>query len=145
MKQIVKRCLSLVLMQCALCAVPCLAQRPFEGVFHCQELDINAELNLYEKDIKVPDALDELCYGFLRGNINGVWAALKVIEMDERKAVVRMASDMGFEAQTIELTAGENGVLTVKLVKDNNMKAVKERKYVKLPKTFELLPIKPLP
>ena len=65
--------------------------------------------------------------------------------MDERKAVVRMASDMGFEAQTIELTAGENGALTVKLVKDNNMKAVKERKYVKLPKTFELLPLKPLP
>jgi len=125
----------------AMCARAC-AQRPFEGVFRCAELDINAELNLYEKTIKVPDAEDELCYGFMRGNINGVWAALKVIEMDERKAVVRMASDIGFEAQTLELTVGEQGALTVKLVKDNNMRWVKDRKYVKLPKSFSLKPLR---
>lgn len=118
------------------------AQRPFEGVFRSESLDINAELNLYEKNIAVPDADDEMCFGFLRGNINGVWAAMKVIEMDDQKAVVRLSNDLGFEAQTIELIVGENGVLTVRLVKDNNMKAVKDRKYVKLPKTFELTPMK---
>lgn len=118
------------------------AQRPFEGVFRSEALDVNAELNLYEKNISVPDADDEKCFGYLRGKLNGIWAVLKVIEMDDQKAVVRLASDLGFEAQTIELTATEDGALTVRLVKDNNMKAVKDRKYVKLPKTFELAPMK---
>lgn len=117
------------------------AQRPFEGLYRNAELDINAELNLYDKYIKVPGAEDESCYGFLRGNLNGIWAVMKVVSMDEKKATVRLVNDLGFEAQTVELTVGDKGGLTVKLVKDNNMKAVKERKYVKLPKTFELIPM----
>lgn len=117
------------------------AQRPFEGLFRNAELDINVELNLYDKYIKVPGAEDESCYGFLSGNLNGIWAVMKVVSMDEKKATVRLVNDLGFEAQTVELTVGEKGGLTVKLVKDNNMKAVKDRKYVKLPKTFELIPM----
>ena len=121
------------------------AQRPFEGVYRSEALNINVELNLYEKEIKVPDMDDEKCYGFFRGNINGIWAVMKVISMDDDKAVVRLVSDLGFEAQTVEISRGAQDIVVVKMVKDNNMRGVKDHKYVKLPKTFELHPFTPLP
>lgn len=136
----------LALLLFTLCTLNTFAQRPFDGLYRNDELDINAELNLYEKNITVPDADDEKCYGYLRGNLNGVWAIMKVIDLDEKKATVRLVNDLGFEAQTVELTCNAaNDVITVKLVKDNNMKAVKDRKYVKLPKAFDLVPLLPLP
>ena len=120
------------------------AQRPFEGVFRCEALNINVELNLYEKNIKVPDMEDESCYGFFRGNLNGIWAVMKVVNIDDKKAVVRLGSDLGFEAQTVEILTSEQGTLVVKMVKDNNMRGVKDHKYVKLPKLFDLKPLIPL-
>lgn len=118
------------------------AQRPFDGIYRNAELDIQAELNLYDKTMAVPDAEDEKCYGYLRGKLNGVWAIMKVISLDEKSATVRLVNDLGYEAQTVELTCNPaDRVVTVRLVKDNNMKALKDRKYVKLPKTFELTPL----
>lgn len=125
-----------------LCTLNTFAQRPYDALYRNEELDISAELNLYEKTIAVPDAEDEKCYGYLRGRLNGVWAIMKVIDFDNQKATVRLVNDLGFEAQTVELSCNAaDNVVTVKLVKDNNMKSVKDRKYVKLPKTFELTPL----
>lgn len=121
----------------AACASTACGQRLWEGYFYNEPLNVRAQLNLYADSIAVPDLDMETCYGFLRGSLNGTWVILRVTEMKEREAVVRAVSDRGGDAQDLELTASDS-TITVKLAGGPEMKGVKDGKYVKLPKMFDL-------
>ncbi len=111
-----------------------MAQEKFTGLYYCEELKATMQLNLTEKIISLPDLEFEETYGYLKGNLNGTWVVLKVKKADNKKAVVRMVSDMGNDAQDVELTFREDGNIDFKLIDEQNIKTIAERKYVKLPK-----------
>ena len=113
------------------------AQRPFEGFFTNDELDLRCQLNLYADSIPVPGLEMDNCYGYLQGKINGTWVILKIKEMDEKSALVRAVSDRGSDGQDVKIVLTESGV-SMTLVNDNNMKAISGKKYVKMPKPFKL-------
>mgnify|MGYP006872981386 CR=1 FL=1 len=113
------------------------AQHPFEGKFENKELDVRAVLNLYESSLPVPGLEIESCYGYVQGNINGMWVVLKVKELNGTRAVVRAVSERGSDAQDLLMETTAKG-LSVRQVDGAYIKGVKNRKYVKLPKTFVL-------
>ena len=113
------------------------AQRPFEGFFTNDELDLRCQLNLYADSIPVPGLEMDNCYGYLQGKINGTWVILKIKEMDEKSALIRAVSDRGSDGQDVKIVLTESGV-SMTLVNDNNMKAISGKKYVKMPKPFKL-------
>lgn len=110
------------------------AQEQFEGIYYSQELKTTLRMNLAEKNIPLKDLDFDETYGYMAGNLNGTWVILKVKKVEERKALVRMVSDMGNDAQDVELRLTESGDVELRLVSEQNIKAVQDRKYVKLPK-----------
>lgn len=116
-----------------LCSVFSFAQEMAKGSFLDEKRMIRIEINLKESDVPVPGLEMECCYGYIQGNINGTWAILKVKKLDEKMALVRAVSDKGDVAQDIEFTFTEDG-FTMKQVGDSFIKAIENRKYVKLPK-----------
>ena len=121
----------------ALCVVAVSAQRPFEGFFTEDELELRCQLNLYADSIPVPGLEMDSCYGFIQGKINGTWVILKIKELDEKSALVRAVSDRGSDGQDVRIVLTDSGV-SMSLVGDNNMKAISGKKYVKMPKPFRL-------
>ena len=109
----------------------------FKGSFLNDEYKIQMELNLYNDSIPVPGIDDEKCYGYFRGNTNGMWVILKVISIEAEKAVFRASCDNGSDSQNVELTVGEDGKLVMRQLKDAFIKTISGKKYVKLPKTVE--------
>lgn len=121
----------------ALCAVAMSAQRPFEGFFTGDELELRCQLNLYADSIPVPGLEMDSCYGYIQGKINGTWVILKIKELNEKSALVRAVSDRGSDGQDVKIELTEEGV-SMRLVDENNMKAISGKKYVKMPKPFLL-------
>ena len=121
----------------ALCTVAVSAQRPFEGFFMEDELELRCQLNLYADSIPVPGLEMDSCYGYIQGKINGTWVILKIKELDEKSALVRAVSDRGSDGQDVRIVLTDSGV-SMSLVGDNNMKAISGKKYVKMPKPFRL-------
>ncbi len=113
------------------------AQRAFEGFFTSSELNVRCQLNLYADSVAVPGMEGDVCYGYLEGALNGMWVILRVDALKGSRASVRAVSDQGIDAQNLELSVTDEG-LSVRLMGDINMKGVKGRKYVKLPKPFTL-------
>lgn len=109
----------------------------FKGSFLNDEYKIQMELNLYNDSVPVPGIDDETCYGYLRGNTNGMWVILKVISVETNKAVFRASCDNGSDSQNVELTVGEDGKLVMRQLKDAFIKTIAGKKYAKLPKTVE--------
>ncbi|MCM1312013.1 MAG: hypothetical protein NC206_10900 [Bacteroides sp.] len=95
------------------------------------------KLNLYDDSIPVPGLELDSCFGFLQGSINGTWAILKVVRLEDSRAEVRAVSDRGSDAQTLELKLTDEGV-SMRQISDSNIKGVAGSKYVKLPKTLYL-------
>ncbi len=126
---------SLTILFLFFCPLFIYAQRQFKGQFINEELKIRMKLNLYNDSIPIPGLELDSCFGFLQGSINGTWAILKVISIEDGRAEVRAVSDRGSDAQTLELTLTDEGI-GVRQLNDNNIKGVAGRKYVKLPKTF---------
>lgn len=114
------------------------AQRPFEGFFFNEELRVKAQLNLYADSIEVPGLELERCYGYLQGGINGMWVVLSVKHATDTEALVRAVSERGGDAQNIELRVNSDGGIDCRLRDENNIKGVKNGKYVRLPKPFVL-------
>lgn len=117
-----------------LLAQMCLAQEKFTGTFYCQELDATLVMNLEEKAIPLKDLEFDETYGFMKGNLNGTWVILKVKSAEERKAVVRMVSDIGVDAQDVELKLTDDRHVELRLLSEQNIKTVQDKKYVKMPK-----------
>ena len=117
--------------------VAAFAQQQLEGVFVNKDLNLRLRLNLYQADIPVPGLELDSCYGHLTGSVNGMWIVLKVKELDENGALVRAASERGSDAQDLRIDLTDEGI-SVRQQGDTNIKGVKNRKYVKLPKTILL-------
>lgn len=114
------------------------AQRPFEGYFSSDQLDVHSELNLYADSIPVPGLEMDHCYGYLQGRLNGTWVILKVKEIKKDRALVRAVSDRGSDGQDIELRLLPTGNIEARLTGDNNIKGIEGRKYVKFPRPLLL-------
>ena len=127
-----KKMLSIFCM--AVVAIAGRAQEQFEGMWQCEALGATMVLNLAEKNIALKDFEGEETYGYVKGELNGTWVILKVKEMKDSKALVRMVSDIGHDAQDVELKLTKEGTLELKLVGEQNIKTVVKQKYVKLPK-----------
>jgi hypothetical protein len=108
-------------------------QERFKGNYTNNDLKIKLSLNLYENDIPIPGLEMDSCYGFLQGNLNGIWIILKVNSIESDRAFVRAVSERGSDAQDIFMTIREDKVV-VRQEDGQNIKGVKGRKYVKLPK-----------
>lgn len=118
----------------AFTSILAIAQDQFKGQYFCKDLAATLTINLSEKNISLKDLDFDETYGYLKGNFNGTWVILKVKKADDSKALVRMVSDMGNDAQDVEFTINKEGNLEMRLVGEQNIKAVDERKYVKFPK-----------
>ena len=118
----------------ALVAVSGWAQEQFQGMFQCEALKAAMVINLAEKKIPLKDFDGEDTYGYVKGELNGTWVILKVKEVKDNKAVVRMVSDIGYDAQDVELRLTEAGDIELRLVGDQVMKMTEKGKYVKMPK-----------
>lgn len=113
------------------------AQQPFKGLFTNKDLNLRLRLNLYSRDIPVPGLELDSCYGHLTGSVNGMWVVLRVKRLDESQALVRVASERGSDAQDLLIDVTDAGI-SVRQHGDTYIKGVKNRKYVKLPKTILL-------
>ncbi|MBQ2299443.1 MAG: hypothetical protein II278_08725 [Bacteroidaceae bacterium] len=123
------------LMLCmVLVAIAGRAQKQFEGMWQCEALGATMVLNLAEKNIALKDFEGEETYGYLKGELNGTWVILKVKEVKDNKALVRMVSDIGHDAQDVELKLTKDGTIEFKLIGEQNIKTIVKQKYAKLPK-----------
>lgn len=123
------------LMLCmVLVAIAGRAQKQFEGMWQCEALGATMVLNLAEKNIALKDFEGEETYGYLKGELNGTWVILKVKEVKDNKALVRMVSDIGHDAQDVELKLAKDGTIEFKLIGEQNIKTIVKQKYAKLPK-----------
>ncbi len=118
----------------ALVAASGWAQEQFTGIWQCEKLKASIVINLMEKKIPLKDFEGEDTYGYVRGDLNGTWVILKVKEVKDKKAVVRMVSDIGYDAQDVEFRLTDENTLEMRLVGDQVMKTTSDGKYVKMPK-----------
>ncbi len=112
-----------------------LAQKDFKGGYHNMECQIRMVLNLEKADIPIPGLELDSCYGYLQGRINSSWIILKVKEVSEKSAVVRVMCEKGDVAEDIRVTLTEDGA-DVEQIRNSYIKGVENRKYVKLPKVI---------
>lgn len=124
----------LLTLSVALVAVSGWAQEQFTGMWQCEALQASMVINLVEKKIPLKDFEGEDTYGYVKGELNGTWVILKVKEVKDNKAVVRMVSDIGYDAQDVEFRLTEENTIEMRLVGDQVMKTTEKGKYVKMPK-----------
>lgn len=110
------------------------AQEQFQGMWQCEALKATMVMNLLEKKIPLKDFEGEDTYGYVKGELNGTWVMLKVKKLEEKKALVRMVSDIGYDAQDVELKLTEEGDIELRLLGEQVMKTTERGKYVKMPK-----------
>lgn len=110
------------------------AQEQFTGMWQCEALNASIVINLMEKKIPLKDFEGEDTYGYVKGDLNGTWVILKVKEVKGNKVVVRMVSDIGYDAQDVEFRLTDETTMEMRLVGDQVMKTTENGKYVKMPK-----------
>lgn len=118
----------------ALVAVSGWAQEQFQGMFQCEVLKASMIINLAEKKIPLKDFDGEDTYGYVKGELNGTWVMLKVKKLEEKKALVRMVSDIGYDAQDVEFRLVDENTMEMRLQGEQVMKTTEKGKYVKMPK-----------
>lgn len=118
----------------ALVAVSGWAQEQFTGMWQCEALQASMVINLVEKKIPLKDFEGEDTYGYVKGELNGTWVMLKVKKLEEKKALVRMVSDIGYDAQDVEFRLVDENTMEMRLQGEQVMKTTEKGKYVKMPK-----------
>lgn len=124
----------LLALSVALTAISGWAQEQFTGMWQCEALKASMIINLVEKKIPLKDFDGEDTYGYVKGDLNGTWVILKVKEVKDNKAVVRMVSDIGYDAQDVEFRLIDKDTMEMRLQGDQVMKTTENGKYVKMPK-----------
>lgn len=112
-------------------------ENTLNGMFYNEERHIQLKLNLDAKNIPVPGLEVDSCYGYVRGNVNGMWVILKIKNRSEKRALVRAISERGADAQDLDLQLTDEGVI-LRQVNGAYIKGIADRKYVKLPKELLL-------
>ena len=110
------------------------AQEQFQGMWQCEALKATMVMNLLEKKIPLKDFEGEDTYGYVKGELNGTWVMLKVKKLEEKKALVRMVSDIGYDAQDVEFCLVDENTMEMRLQGEQVMKTTERGKYVKMPK-----------
>ena len=110
------------------------AQEQFQGMWQCEALKATMVMNLLEKKIPLKDFEGEDTYGYVKGELNGTWVMLKVKKLEEKKALVRMVSDIGYDAQDVEFCLVDENTMEMRLQGEQVMKTTEKGKYVKMPK-----------
>ena len=110
------------------------AQEQFQGMWQCEALKATMVMNLLEKKIPLKDFEGEDTYGYVKGELNGTWVILKVKKLEEKKALVRMVSDIGHDAQDVEFRLVDENTMEMRLQGEQVMKTTENGKYVKMPK-----------
>ena len=110
------------------------AQEQFQGMWQCEALKATMVMNLLEKKIPLKDFEGEDTYGYVKGELNGTWVMLKVKKLEEKKALVRMVSDIGYDAQDVEFCLVDENTMEMRLQGEQVMKTTVRGKYVKMPK-----------
>ena len=110
------------------------AQEQFQGMWQCEALKATMVRNLLEKKIPLKDFEGEDTYGYVKGELNGTWVMLKVKKLEEKKAQVRMVSDIGYDAQDVEFCLVDENTMEMRLQGEQVMKTTERGKYVKMPK-----------
>ena len=118
----------------ALVAVSGWAQEQFQGMWQCEALKATMVMNLLEKKIPLKDFEGEDTYGYVKGELNGTWVMLKVKKLEKKKALVRMVSDIGYDAQDVEFCLVDENTMEMRLQGEQVMKTTERGKYVKMPK-----------
>ncbi|MBR1491189.1 MAG: hypothetical protein IJ610_00365 [Bacteroidaceae bacterium] len=118
----------------ALVAMSGWAQEQFQGMWQCEALKATMVMNLLEKKIPLKDFEGEDTYGYVKGELNGTWVMLKVKKLEEKKALVRMVSDIGYDAQDVEFRLVDENTMEMRLLGEQVMKTTEKGKYVKMPK-----------
>ncbi len=118
----------------------CLAQtnKPFEGYLYNEEYQIYIQLNVYDKNIMVPD---QDIYGELPGYLGSkrdsrLWLITDAKQLNEKSVELSVINDYGSEDFTARLTVDDKGVYTFKHVEGSTYKIVVNSKYVKIPKVI---------
>lgn len=124
----------LLALSVALTAISGWAQEQFTGMWQCEALKASMIINLVEKKIPLKDFDGEDTYGYVKGDLNGTWVILKVKEVKDNKVVVRMVSDIGYDAQDVEFRLIDKDTMEMRLQGDQVMKTTENGKYVKMPK-----------
>ncbi|MBP5376175.1 MAG: hypothetical protein J6Y38_07580 [Bacteroidaceae bacterium] len=124
----------LLALSVALTTISGWAQEQFTGMWQCEALKASMIINLVEKKIPLKDFDGEDTYGYVKGDLNGTWVILKVKEVKDNKAVVRMVSDIGYDAQDVEFRLIDKDTMEMRLQGDQVMKTTENGKYVKMPK-----------
>ena len=110
------------------------AQEQFQGMWQCEALKATMVMNLLEKKIPLKDFEGEDTYGYVKGELNGTWVMLKVKKLEKKKALVRMVSDIGYDAQDVEFCLVDENTMEMRLQGEQVMKTTERGKYVKMPK-----------
>ena len=110
------------------------AQEQFQGMWQCEALKATMVMNRLEKKIPLKDFEGEDTYGYVKGELNGTWVMLKVKKLEEKKALVRMVSDIGYDAQDVEFCLVDENTMEMRLQGEQVMKTTERGKYVKMPK-----------
>ena len=124
----------LLTLSVALVAVSGWAQEQFTGMWQCEALQASMVINLVEKKIPLKDFEGEDTYGYVKGELNGTWVMLKVKKLEEKKVLVRMVSDIGYDAQDVEFRLVDENTMEMRLQGEQVMKTTENGKYVKMPK-----------
>ena len=124
----------LLALSVALTTISGWAQEQFTGMWQCEALKASMIINLVEKKIPLKDFDGEDTYGYVKGDLNGTWVILKVKEVKDNKVVVRMVSDIGYDAQDVEFRLIDRDTMEMRLQGDQVMKTTENGKYVKMPK-----------
>ena len=118
----------------------CLAQteRPFEGYLYNEEYQIYLKLNVYDKNIMVPD---QDIYGELPGYLGSkrdsrLWLITDANQLNEKSMELSVINDYGSEDFIARITIDDKGVYTFKHIEGSTYKIVVNSKYVKIPKTI---------
>ena len=118
----------------------CLAQseKPFEGYLYNEEYQIYLKLNVYDKNIMVPD---QDIYGELPGYLGSkrdsrLWLITDAKQLNEKSVELSIINDYGSEDFIAKLTIDDKGVYTFKQIEGSTYKIVVKSKYVKIPKAI---------
>ena len=124
------------LLACAHLVCHAQAEQTFKGTFDNKEYNIYLKINLYDKNIIVPQ---QEIFGEVDGFVGDYKDSRKWLITGSKlnksgNATLSIINDYGSEDLKAELVIGKDGICTLKQLKGSALKVARNRKWVKLPK-----------
>ena len=112
----------------------------FDTTIHNDEYKIYITLNLYDKNVQVPDqdVLGEVEGYIGSSQCRSKWLIVDSRMVNDRTAELEVINDYGSEDFTAVLKMNNDGTYTFKKKNGSTLKFAVNRKWQKLPSTFQL-------